>query len=137
MDSSNTVAARLATVRTSGTKETSPIAGMPARAWMQATSNSNNMTARNSRNESNNETAHTVGMPAKAGTLGKILKSATACRKTNYTRDTIDIRDISLSWMSTAAEPPKLVGKSATVEKPAICNRDASNVRDNSRSTEL
>jgi hypothetical protein len=39
--------------------------------------------------------------------------------------------------MSTAAEPPELVGKSATVEKPAICNRDASNLRDNSSSTEL
>jgi hypothetical protein len=59
-------------------------------------------------------------MPSKAGMLAKVLKPATV-RMTSAT-------------MSTAAGPPESVGKSATAEKPAICSRDAGNIRDRSSS---
>jgi hypothetical protein len=55
------------------------------------------MNASNSRNESNNRTINTVGVPAKAGMLAKVVKPATACREANYSRDTIDIREDSRS----------------------------------------
>jgi hypothetical protein len=35
------------------------------------------------------DVVNTVGTPAKAGTLAKVVKPATACRKANYLRDTI------------------------------------------------
>jgi hypothetical protein len=102
-----------------------------------ATSNkddNNIMTARNSRNESNNRIANTMQ------TLEKVAKPATACREANYLRDVIKIRDataagiIGTSWMFTAPEPLESVGKSAAVEKPTTCMRDASNIRDSSSS---
>jgi hypothetical protein len=43
----------------------------------------------NSKNDGSNRSANTVGTPAKAGTLAKVVKPATACRKANYSRDTI------------------------------------------------
>jgi hypothetical protein len=48
------------------------------------------------------------------------VKPATACRKANYSRDTIYIRNDSED-MSTAAGPPESVGNSATIEKKATC----------------
>jgi hypothetical protein len=45
---------------------------------------SNSMTGYNSRNESNNRTANSVGTPAKAEMLEKVVKPATACREANY-----------------------------------------------------
>jgi hypothetical protein len=80
-------------------------AGMQATALMPATSNSkevinsmtahNNMNTSSSRNESNIRTTNTVWTPAKAGMLTQVVKPATACRETNYSRDTINIRDDS------------------------------------------
>ncbi len=35
---------------------------------------------------------------------------------------------IITSWMSTAAGRPESVGKSARIEKPATCSRDASKI---------
>jgi hypothetical protein len=55
------------------------------------------MNASNSRNEGNNSTANTAGTTAKAGMLAKVVKPATACRETNYSRDTINIREDSKS----------------------------------------
>jgi hypothetical protein len=52
--------------------------------------------ASKSRNESNNMSVKAVGTVAKTGTLAK-KKSATACRKANYSRVTIYIRDNSSS----------------------------------------
>jgi hypothetical protein len=65
------------------------------------------------------KSASTVGMPTKAGTLAKVVKPATACRKANYSRDTIYIR-------VTAAGLPETAEKLLvpTVEKLATCSRD-------------
>jgi hypothetical protein len=88
-----------------------------------ATSNkddNNIMTARNSRNESNNRIANTMQ------TLEKVAKPATTCREANYLRDVINIRDATAagikgtSWMFTTPEPSESAGKSAAVEKPTI-----------------
>jgi hypothetical protein len=64
-------------------------------------------------------------MPAKAWTLAKVVKSATACRKANYIRDTFYIR-VTAAEMSTAARLPESAEKSLvpTVEKLASCSRD-------------
>jgi hypothetical protein len=53
----------------------------------------------NSRNKSSNRTAKTVGTPAKAGVLAKLVKSPTACRGANYNKDIINIRDNSSSMI--------------------------------------
>jgi hypothetical protein len=39
----------------------------------------------------------TVGLPANAGVLAKVVKPTTACREANYSRDTVNIRDDSSS----------------------------------------
>jgi hypothetical protein len=142
---------RLVTARTSGTKRTPSTTGMQATAHTQVTAmtkaiavtpatsdiedNFNSMNARNSRkasnskNESNNRTANAVGMPAKAGTLTKLVKPVTACREANYSRDTIKSEmtgtagTIRTSWMSTATGPSESVGK------PATCSSNVSNIR--------
>jgi hypothetical protein len=92
-------------------------ARMRATAGTQATAVT--PATRNNRNDSSNRSASTVGMPTKAGTLAKVVKPATACRKANYSRDTIYIR-------VTAAGLPESEEKSyvATVEKLATCSRD-------------
>jgi hypothetical protein len=46
----------------------------------------NSRNASKSRNESNNRTANTVENPAKAGTLAKVKRQATACREANHIR---------------------------------------------------
>jgi hypothetical protein len=55
------------------------------------------MNTSNSRNVSNNWTAKTVGTPAKAGMLAKVLKTETACKEVNNSTSTIYIRDASSS----------------------------------------
>ncbi len=54
------------------------------------------------------------------------VKPATACRKANYSRDNIYIRNNSSRDVnsSIAAGPPEPIGKSATVEKSAKCSMD-------------
>jgi hypothetical protein len=75
---------------------------------------------------SNSRSANTVKMPAKAGTLAKVVKPATACRKANYSRDTIYIR-VTVAEMSAAAGLSESEEKSLvpTVEKLATCSRDS------------
>ncbi len=46
----------------------------------------NSRNASKSRNKSNNRTANSVLTPAKAGTLAKVKKPATACREANHIR---------------------------------------------------
>jgi hypothetical protein len=66
--------------------------------------------------------------------LAKIVRPATACRETNYSRDTVESDMTSAAgtilkfWMSSAVgSPEQTVGKSATVEKTATLRRDTSN----------
>jgi hypothetical protein len=54
---------------------------------------SKSMNANKSWIESNNRTTNRVGMPEKAGRHAKVVKPATAFRKANYTRDTINIKE--------------------------------------------
>ncbi len=74
---------------------------------------------------SNSRSAIIVEMPAKAGTLTKVVKPATAFRKANYSRDTIYIR-VTAAEMSAAAGLPESAEKLlvASVEKLATCSRD-------------
>jgi hypothetical protein len=77
------------TASTPTTLGTPAIAGRQATAVTTASSNSsdsNSMAARNIRNESNNRTVNTVETQAKAGTLAKVVKPATAYREANYSR---------------------------------------------------
>jgi hypothetical protein len=100
----------------------------------------NSRNASNSRNESNNRTANPIWTPAKAGMLTKVVKLATACRKTNYSRDTVKIKDDSSSRDSrnimdvisnrTSRTDNRM---SATVEKTATFSKDTSNRSTNSQ----
>jgi hypothetical protein len=51
----------------------------------------NSIKASNSKNESNNRSANTVWTPPKAGMLAKTVKTATACREANSSRDNRNI----------------------------------------------
>jgi hypothetical protein len=51
---------------------------------------------------------------------GRLLNPATACKKANYSRETI----YTAAETSTAAGPPESVGKSAAVEKSVTCSWD-------------
>jgi hypothetical protein len=137
-------------MRTSGTTGAPATAGKQATAGMQATAvtqatslttesnskdDSKSMTAHisscNSSNESSNRTANTVGTPAKAEVLAKVVKPPTACRGANYNKDIINIRDNSSSMIGNimgvnSGRPPESVGKLPTVDKPATFGRDAS-----------
>jgi hypothetical protein len=78
----------------------------------------------NSRNESSNRNANTVGKPTKAETLIKVVKTATTYGKASLcSRDSIYIRnDSSRDVNSRLLES---VGKSATVKKSATCSMDS------------
>ncbi len=104
-------------------------AGKQEKAVTPAISNSkddsNSVTAHNSRNESNNRTANTVGPLANVGILEKVVNQVQerAFRKANYSRNRINM---GTSWMW------KVVN--STVERTAIFSRDTSN---SSRSSQL
>jgi hypothetical protein len=66
--------------------------------------------ASDSRNESNNRTANTVWTPSKAGMLAKTVKSATAWREANSSRDNGNIK------ASTAEGRPETTRMPETVE---------------------
>ncbi len=90
----------------------------------------NSGNASNSRNESNNRTANTLWTPEKAGMLAKVVKLE--CRKGNYSRDIVKIRDDSSSIMSSRTAR-QAVGKSATAEETATFSRDTTNSSMNSQ----
>ncbi len=69
------------------TAVTQAAAGTPAKSY----SKDDALTTRNSKNESKNRAANTVGV------LAKLVKLATACKKANNSMDTINIRDGSSS----------------------------------------
>jgi hypothetical protein len=87
-----------------------PQATTVAPATSNSKDDSNIMTAHNSRNESDNRTANTVWMTAKADVLLKSEMTATA------------------SWRSSAVGPPEQI-----VDKPATFSRDTSNSSRNSQ----
>ncbi len=90
---------------------------MAAIAWLPSAHN--RRTASSIRNESNNRTASTVGTPAKAGMLAKLVKQQHAARPTTG-------GTLLYSEMSTAAgSPDQKVGKSATGEKTATFSRNS------------
>ncbi len=61
--------------------------------------------------------ANTVGTPAKAGTLAKVVKPATACKKANYSRDSIYCTSgMTAAALLTVARPPESVGVSNSRE---------------------
>jgi hypothetical protein len=64
-----------------------------------------------------NRMANTIGLPGKAGTFTKEVKPATACKKANYSRDTIYIGDDS-------SRTARISRKVTTVEKSALCGRN-------------
>ncbi len=98
--------------------------------------------AGSSRNENNNRTANTIWTPAKADTCkSTVVKSATACREANYSRDTIIMRAdsssidnrniVDLNSNRTARISRKF---SNSKEARNTCSKDASKIRDISRS---
>ncbi len=83
----------------------------------------NRRNASNSRNESSNRSVNAVRMLAKAGMLAKVLKPVTACRKANYSKDTIFFSDVSksdvnISWTAKNSRT------ASNRRDPATCNRD-------------
>ncbi len=100
----------------------------------------NSSIANNSKNESNNRTANTVGRDARKS--GDAFKSseATAWSTTAETQLTLEMTGaagtIGTSWMSTSEGPPESDSRKVskiTVEKTAIFSRDTSNSSKNSQ----
>jgi hypothetical protein len=68
--------------------------------------------------------------------LTKVVKLARACRKANYSRDTVKIKDDSSSRGSRNIMDVisnRTIGTSSTVEKTATFSKDTSNSSRNSQ----
>ncbi len=64
---------------------------------------------------------HRRGTPTNAGTLAKVLKPATACRKTSYSRNTIYIRNDNSRDVNSS--------RTARISREVSNSREASNLQ--------